>query len=312
MIKKSFFATKAGVFLGATTCCLLWGSAFPGVKIGYALLRIDPEDWPSLLLYAGIRFALAGVLVIAIGSVLTRKLLLPKAGSWPMVIKIGLCQTVLQYTFYYIGILHTTGIKGSIITASGNFFSILFACCVFHLEKLTRRKVAGCLSGFIGMVLLNWTGTGLDGNFSLTGEGFMFCSCVLFALSYVLLHRYSAYEQPVILSGYQFLLGGMVLVALGVGLGGEISFSEPPGCVLMLYLAALSAVAYSLWGTLLKYNPVSRVTIFGVMTPIFGVLASAIFLNEWDQISWPRSLSALFFVCSGIWILNAASPEQEP
>ena len=69
-------------------------------------------------------------------------------------------------------------------------------------------------------------------------------------------------------------------------------------------MALISAVAYSVWGILLKYNPVSRVTIFNFLTPLFGVLLSAIFLGEVDQALQLNKLLALILVCVGIYVVN--------
>ena len=55
------------VWLGAMLCCLLWGSAFPCIKIGYELWSIESTDTASQILFAGMRFVLAGILAIIIG-----------------------------------------------------------------------------------------------------------------------------------------------------------------------------------------------------------------------------------------------------
>ncbi len=97
------------VCLLAMICCLLWGSAFPCIKIGYQLFQIHPDSIGSQLLFAGCRFTLAGILTILIGSLLNRRFLLPAKTSWSMVAKLGLVQTVLQYILFYIGLANTTG-----------------------------------------------------------------------------------------------------------------------------------------------------------------------------------------------------------
>ena len=75
----------------------------------------------------------------------------------------------------------------------------------------------------------------------------------------------------VTLSGYQFRIGGLALMVIGAASGGTLAGATGPSAyVLLLYMGFLSAVAYTLWGVLLKYNPVSRVTIFGFMNPMFG------------------------------------------
>ena len=63
-------------------------------------------------------------------------------------------------------------------------------------------------------------------------------------------------------------------------------------------------VAYSLWGILLKYNPVSKVAVFGFMNPVFGVILSALLLGEGAQAAGVKSLIALLLVSIGIYVVN--------
>ena len=77
---------------------------------------------------------------------------------------------------------------------------------------------------------------------------------------------------------------------------------------MLFYLAVISAVAYSLWGLLLKYNPISKVAVFGFMNPVIGVLLSAVLLNEKDSLGF-SSIAALVLVCIGIYIVNKAPKE---
>ena len=292
------------VCLLAMICCLLWGSAFPCIKIGYQLFNIPSDSIGSQLLFAGCRFTLAGILTILIGSLLNRRFLLPAKTSWNMVAKLGLVQTVLQYILFYIGLANTTGVKSSIIEASNVFLAILAATLVFKLEKLTPAKLAGCVLGFAGVIIINLNGSRLDTSMSFSGEGCILLSAAAYALSSILIKRYSQKEDPVTLSGYQFLFGGMILSLIGLTAGGRINGFTLASTSLLLYLALVSAVAYSLWGILLKYNPVGKVTVFGFMNPVFGVILSAALLGESNQAFTLTGLAALALVCVGIYIVN--------
>ena len=292
------------VALLALVCCFLWGSAFPCIKIGYAMLHIATEDTASQILFAGCRFTLAGILTVAIGSVLSRKFLYPAKTSWGMVGKLALAQTIIQYLFFYIGVANTSGVKGSIIVASNVFISILISSLVFHYEKLGKFKVMGCLIGFAGVVLINLNGTGLDMGMSLFGEGFVFLSTVSYACSSVLIRQFSQKENPVTLSGWQFFIGGLVMAAVGAAMGGHIEGFTVGSVALLIYLAMISAVAYSIWGILLKHNPVGRVAVFGFMNPVFGVTLSAILLQEQNQAFTIQGLISLILVCIGIYLVN--------
>ena len=80
----------------ALVCCALWGSAFPCIKIGYEMFSIGSDAAGAQILFAGYRFALAGVLTILFGSILQRKVLLPNRNSIGKVLKLSLAQTVFQ------------------------------------------------------------------------------------------------------------------------------------------------------------------------------------------------------------------------
>lgn len=302
--KSAFLTTTMGVCLMAMVCCALWGSAFPCIKIGYRLFQIGGNDVSSQVLFAGYRFALAGVLTILIGSIINRRPLFPRKHSWPAIAKLSLCQTVIQYLFFYVGLAHTTGVKASIIEASNVFAAILIASLIFHQEKLDKNKMIGCAIGFAGVVLINLNQGGLDMKISLTGEGFILFSTIAYAVSSVLIKIYSREDNPVMLSGWQFFLGGVIMILCGYLTGGRVTVWTMPAISILLYLSAVSAVAYSLWGILLKLNPVSKVTVFGFMNPVFGVILSALFLGEGQQAFGITAIAALVLVCLGIYIVN--------
>ena len=301
MKEKSIYTNMFFVAAAALLCCALWGSATPFIKIGYELL-LPERNVPSTILFAGIRFVLAGVLTVLIYSVARRKLLYPKKENLGKVATIGAFQTVLQYLFFYIGLANTSGVKGTIISGSNAFFAILIASLIFKQEKLTAKKILGCLVGFAGIVVVNLNG--LDLNMNLLGDGFVLFSAISYAVSSVLMKRYSKYEDPVVLSGYQFIMGGLFMVAVGLLFGGKVVIDSGAGLGVLVYLSFLSAIAYALWGILLKHNPVSRVTIFSFMIPVFGVLLSELMLAEQSNVSLLNLFVTLVLVCAGILILN--------
>lgn len=286
----------------AILCCLLWGSAFPCIKLGYQLFEIPVGDAASQILFAGIRFSLAGVLTILAGSFLQKKFLVPKKSSFSKVLKLSMFQTVLQYVFFYIGLAHTTGVKGSIVNAVNVFFSILVSSLLFRLEKLDWKKLAGCIIGFAGVVIVNFGGS-FEMKFRLMGDGFLMISAFAYALSTVLIKIYGKDENPVVLSGYQFFVGGLIMVVAGLGMGGRIAAVSAAGLLLLLYMAFISAGAYTIWSLLLKYNSVSKVAVFGFCTPVFGVILSALLLGEQTGFQL-KTLMALLFVCAGIVVVN--------
>ncbi len=289
------------VAAAAILCCALWGSATPFIKIGYELIL--PVKGPaSTILFAGIRFTLAGIITVLIYSIARKKFLYPKKENLAKVATVGLFQTVIQYIFFYIGLANTSGVKGTVISGSNAFFSILVASLIFRQEKLTFKKIIACVIGFAGIIFVNLEG--LDFNMNFIGDGFVLFSAISYAVSSVLIKRYSKYEDPVVVSGYQFIMGGIFMTAVGLISGGNIKIDSLEGAGVLVYLSFLSAVAYALWGILLKYNPVSKVTIYSFMIPVFGVLLSNLMLEEQTGVSPINLLITLVLVCIGIITLN--------
>ena len=302
--KNTILTRPVWVCLLALFCCLLWGSAFPVIKLGYRAFRIPAGAVGSQILFAGLRFTLSGILTLLMGSAAHRTWLRPRRGSGKMILLLALFQTVLQYLLFYIGMARTTGVKGSILETANVFLAVIFAALLFHQERFTLSKAAGCILGFAGVVLVNLTGDGLAGGFTLTGDGFVLLSAASYAMSSVLMKRFAVCENPVTLSGCQFLLGGSVMTLVGLLLNGRLDPVSPLAYLLLAYLAFLSAAAYSIWSLLLQHNPVSAVTVFGFATPLFGALLSVLLLHESSQISWLQSAAALLLTCVGIYVVN--------
>ena len=324
--KKSLLTSTLAVVWLAAISCGLWGSAPVCIKLGYAAFQIDPSETLSILVFAGARFSLAGLLVILVCSVLYRKPLVPRRGSWRAILPLALTQTALQYLLYYVGVAHASGVKASVLSGSGSFFSVIIACLIFRQEKLTANKLLGCLAGFAGIVLINLSGltgsvgaadaagsSGLPGGMALDmsflGEGFVLLSAISGSVSAVLIHHFSQKENPVMLSGWQFLTGGLFLLLVGLLGGGRLPQPCWQGFAILLYLAFVSAVAYTLWSLLLSQNPVSRIAVFNFLIPVFGVILSTILLNEKGMFSI-NTVFSLLLVCFGIWLVNRAKSES--
>ncbi|MGN0689775.1 MAG: DMT family transporter [Oscillospiraceae bacterium] len=302
--KKSIFDNPIIVCLLALFCCFLWGSAFPAVKKGFSLFGITSADTGSQLLFAGVRFAIAGIMVIITTSVIEKKFLYPKKKSVPKVLIISLFQTVLQYFFYYIGLARTSGVKASVIISTSVFFSLILSAVVFKLETLTAKKIAGCIIGFIGVMAINMNGFSSDFSFTLTGEGFIMISTLASAFSSVIMKSFSKDDNPMMLSGWQFFIGGIFLSVLGFFLGGKFSVTSLSSATLLIYMSFISAAAYTIWAILLKHRPVSEISVYGFTKQIFGVALSAVFLGEISEALSIKSLVSLFLVCAGIFIVN--------
>lgn len=297
-----FFSNRKVVFLLAMVSCILWGSAYPAIKNGYALLSIMPDDIPGKMLFAGYRFLCAGLLLL-LPLLFTRPASLKQnARSLGQLTLLGLTLTSIQYVFFYVGLAYTTGVKGSILNATQTFFSVLLAHFLYHNDKLTLNKSIGCLIGFLGVMAVSFKPGQLDLNFTLLGEGFVIISAFMLSACMIYGRKISQRMDSVVMTGYQLSIGGAALVVAGYVCGGQLGEFSWQASALMAYLAALSSAAFALWAILLKYNRVGLVSVYNFMIPIFGAVLSAIFLDE-KIMEW-KNMFALLFVCGGIWLVN--------
>ena len=300
---EKLFKKPIVICVMALICCALWGSAFPCVKIGYELLQIKTTG--SQILFAGYRFVGAGILTVLMGCIIEKRVLTLKKSAIPYVAGIGIFQTTLQYIFFYIGMANTTGVKGSVINASNAFVSIIVAHFLVKGERMTWKKGVGCILGFAGVVIINLSPGAWGSGFSLKGEGMVAICTIIYGTSSVLMKFVSKKGRAMAITAYQLMVGGAALIGFGFLLDGNISGFTVKSSLLLFYMAMLSAVAFSLWTTLLKYNPVGKVTIYGFSIPIFGAGLSAVFLGE--DIFSLKNLVALLCVSAGIILVNKVS-----
>ncbi|WP_438447015.1 DMT family transporter [Gorillibacterium sp. sgz5001074] len=302
MEKKAIYSNAKFVALIATVCCLLWGSAYPSIKIGYVLFDISAEDIPSKFVFAGYRFVLAGGILLLAARAFSVKVFSVSKSDLGRLLILGLAQTTLQYIFFYIGVANTTGVKGAIMNATTTFFSVLLAHYVYKNDRLTGNKALGCLIGFAGVILVNFNSDLLNFSFRFTGEGFVILAALVFAVTAIYAKRLTRTLDVVLVTGYSLLIGGIGLTVLGAAAGGEVTHFTPASSGLLLYLALLSSAAFTLWNLLLKYNKVGPVSVYNFLIPIFGAILSSIFLGEeiWEL----KNLVALILVSYGIWRVN--------
>lgn len=302
------FTNKKFVFLVATFCCLLWGSAYPAIKNGYALFHIAPDDIPSKMVFAGYRFLLAGLVLLIVAMVSGKAIGRLKKGQYKQIALLGLTQTTLQYVFFYIGLAYTTGVKGSIMNATGTFFSVLLAHYINQNDRLTFNKVIGCVLGFAGVMVVNFGSDLMDFNFSLMGEGFVVLAAFILSAASIYGKRISQTMDTTVMTGYQLAIGGLVLTVGGYLFGGHLNDVGWRALLLLAYLVLLSSAAFALWSLLLKYNRVGMVAPFNFLIPVSGAVLSAIFLNE-SILEWKNAV-ALILVCVGIVLVNRIKPNR--
>lgn len=313
MRDESKLAQPAVVVLLATISCALWGSAFAAVKTGYELFGIPSNSPASQLLFAGMRFFLAGIFVLAGTAIARRKLTLPSKADLTPIALLALTQTTLQYAPFYIGLAHASGTNSSLVQGTSAFVQIALATLVFRQERMTARKLVGCLMGIGGVAMVTLRSGGSLGAWSFLGEGLVFASVVMGGCAACFMRRYGVKGDPLMLTGWQFVCGGFALSIIGLMLGGGIGSCSPAAIGVLAYLGMLSATAFSMWSSLLKHNPVSHVAVFRPFIPLFGVLFSVVVLGESiPAAQMPFIVVALVLIVAGTLVVNIEPKPEQP
>lgn len=298
------------IFALAVLATLLWGSAAPVIKFGYRLLGYTSANLNNILTFAGERFLLAGLMLLVFFSIARKKPLLPKRGNWPMLLLLGFVQTFMQYVTDFIGLAYASGVSAAVLSGTGNLMSIFIACTVMRQEKPTLRKMAGCLLGLAGIIVMNVGGG--KATFTFLGEGMLLISAVMSGLGNCMSRNCAQKEDAVTVTCWQLLTGGAILLVLGKAMGGRVDLSARLVVPVLVYLSLVSAVAFCLWTALMKVNPVSSVAVYGFLIPLFGVLTAAVLLGEWAQAASPKTLIALALICAGILTVTVSGrPSKE-
>ena len=303
MGKVGMFERRSVMVAVALFSCILWGSAFPSMKLSYIELNITNEFQKILL--AGLRFSLAGFGVLIFAKAKQKVKLMPTHSEMPLILTVSLCQTVVSYIPYYIGLGYTTGVKGSIISSMSVLFVAIFAHLMFKTDRLSLKKMSGMVCGFAGVILVNVTIIASTSfAFSFIGEGLVMMHAVFIALGTVLVRKHSGKMDIIKLNGWQLLIGGLVLVATGYTGSSEPLMFNTAAFFLLIYMAALSGVAFTFWFILLQYHKASTVEQFKFAVPLFGSLLSVLLVP--GEHMGVEMLAAACLVAVGIIIVNRA------
>ena len=119
---KKINKNKYKLYLIAILCTILWGSAIPSIKLGYDFFNIEAKATADKLLFAGIRFLGAG-LIILIPYFISRKEIAFTKKLCANSLVLGIIQTAGQYFFMYIGLAYTTG--GNLTASEAQFHLIV-------------------------------------------------------------------------------------------------------------------------------------------------------------------------------------------
>ena len=296
----SIFQRPFWVVAFALTAAIAWGWAYPLIKLGFAEFGITQVMTGSKMLFAGVRFILAGLIVLAIAAATRRRFEVAGAGGWLYVLLFALLNTGLHYYFFYVGLSYSDGARAAILNSLGTFLLVLLACMFFKSDKLTSSKIIGCALGFAGIMALN-IGGGAGGGFTFMGDGMIILNTFCAALAGLMTRGLGKRVDVFVGTGYSLAMGGVMLVVPGLLMGGTLPNINAVGVVILMLLVCISALGFTLYNKLLTCNPVGKVAIFNSLIPVVGAVTSCMCLGE--PFYW-KYVAAAALATAGIYIIN--------
>jgi drug/metabolite transporter (DMT)-like permease len=298
--KKSIFQRPVWVTVFALTAAIAWGWAFPLIKIGFNAFGITADMTGSKMLFAGIRFAAAGLIVLAVARSNGRQFGTNQRIDWAFILAFALMNTTLHYFFFYVGMSHSEGSRAAILNSLSTFLVVLLACACFKSDKLTSRKMLGCIVGFSGILALNLGGSE-SGIFTWLGDGMIILNAICGATANLMTRGLSRRVDVFVGTGYSLTIGGILLIIPGLLFGGNLPYINMLGIVCLLLLIVISAIGFTLYNKLLSMNPIGKVAIYNSLIPIVGAVTSCLCLGETFHLKYALAggLAAL-----GIYIIN--------
>ena len=296
----SLFQRPVWVVVLALTTAIAWGWAFPLIKVGFNAFGITEDMTGSKMLFAGIRFAVAGLIVLSVARSSGRSFMAPKGSDWRFLLAFVLINTTLHYFFFYVGMSHSEGSRAAILNSLSTFLVVLLACACFKSDRLTSRKIIGCVVGFCGILALNLGGAE-SGQFTWLGDGMIILNAICSAIASLMTRGLSRRIDVFVGTGYSLTIGGILLIVPGLLLDGTLPNVNLLGIVCLLLLIAISALCFALYNKLLSLNPVGKVAIYNSLIPVVGAVTSCLCLGETFHLKYALAggLAAI-----GIYIIN--------
>ena len=286
----------------AILCALGLSLAYPFIKLGYGELQIDASDLGSKILFAGIRFFAAGLLVLAFSALQKRKLAVTRK-EVPWLTLFALVNTALHYLFSYIGLSYIPSARSTILDSMGSFFLIILSGLFLEDDTFSVKKIAGCLLGFCGILTISITpGGGLFSGISFLGDGMILLNACCAAGGGILTRFISKKMDMMTATGYGMSAGGLMLLLVGLMVGVRQPWNLSLwGVTILFVLVLISAVCFGIYNMLLANHPISKVAIYNSLIPVFGVMFSSLLLRE--PFSWQYILAA-GLTAAGVYVVN--------
>ncbi len=284
----------------------LWGSLFPFIKIGYSAFNISASSIPDILMFAGARFVICGLVVYVYSYLRKEKIAIPKGKNIFNIFIMGLFSIVLHYAFTYIGLSTTDSSKTALIKQLGSLIYVCFAFLFFKNEKFSVLKIVGAIIGFCGIVAINYSPEGIS--FS-TGDILIIFASICTVIANVIAKETTEDNSPFWITGISQLTGGIVLFVAALSMGADMLTFTLKSTAAFSYICVASITAYTLWYYVLKSNSLSKMFIIKFAEPLFACIFGAILLGE--NIFKIQYLLAFILISAGIILGNKSEVKQK-
>lgn len=301
-MKNDIFSNKVISVFWAIIVSILWGTLFPMIKIGYKVFEIDNTEVASILLFAGLRFLISGIILVAVDSSKNHKIEFPNTDKFKSICTVSLLTVVIHYALTYTGLSLAESSKSSLLKQ----VAFLIVPCIAFLfrkdDEFSFYKLFAAILGFSSVVIINLEGL----NFVL-GIGEILIILASFSSMLGQMASKNIYDKyaPTYIVAYSQLLGGIILVVSGSVFGGSIGKISLQSIAVLGYICFASIAANLLWNTLIKYNDMSKLAVLKSMDPLFASLFSALLLGE-------NILKPSYLIATALIILAVAVSNYKP
>lgn len=295
MTQKTVFSNT--VFL-AIVACLLWSTAFVGVKIGL--------KYHTPFQFAGVRFTISGLLIMIYFNNL-KSYWAQLKGAWQFIAKVALLQTVLIYMLFYSGINLLPASASAMIIGSSPLFISLVSHFTLHNDKMDWMKSISIIFGVVGVALITFSRSGLPvgQQISLLGVLLLLCNNLVSGFANVLVTKKPKQLSPVVLSSASLFFGGLALVVISIPIEGYGSKAVSAEYFVSLgWLSFLSAAAFAIWFTLLGRPgvKVSELNTWKFLIPVSGAILSWLIMP--DEKPELVSIVGMLVIASSLLVVN--------
>ncbi|MFA9415674.1 DMT family transporter [Natrinema sp. HArc-T2] len=255
---------------------LCWGSSFVAIEIG--LEYVPP------LLFAGLRYALAGVIVLGYAIVVADRTRPRGKAEWLAVTVAGVFVIALYHGLLYLGELYVSGAVAATVVSTAPILTAAFAGIVLPSERIAPAGIVGFVLGLVGVIaIVQPSPDALAGEVTV-GAVLVFASAVAFALGSVLVRPIDAAALPLeTLQAWAMLIGAGVLLGWSFLRGESVAAVELTTEMLLSfgYLTIISGVfAFLLYFELLERSGATQVTLVSYAEPVVAMGVSWLVLGH--------------------------------